>query len=217
MNGTVADRFAVIRKHIQDKAVLDLGCVDSRRDRMDSAARIEHKVSMLHKRIVEVTPQTIGVDIDPDGVAVLNAQGYHTIVADAQTMDLGKQFDTIVAGEIIEHLENPGLFLENLAKHLRDGGNLVISTPNPFYAGASWKIWRYGRPEVHEEHTLWLDPMTLRQLLLRTGFEVVEAYWVQPKYGFLKRLKLWKCLFRGYFSESFMMVARKNCGRDTVS
>ena len=117
-------------------------------------------------------PGTLGVDIDPEGAAVLNKQGYHVIVADVETMDLGKQFDTIVAGEIIEHLENPGLFLRNMHKHLKPGGVIIVSTPNPFYAGSAWKIWRYGRPAVHEEHMGWQDPTTLSQLLKQ-----LEACW----------------------------------------
>jgi 2-polyprenyl-3-methyl-5-hydroxy-6-metoxy-1,4-benzoquinol methylase len=209
LDGTIHDRFAIIQKYIAGNAVMDLGCVDSRRQRVDSTTRIERKPNMLHKRIATANPGVLGVDIDPEGVAALNAQGYQTVVADVETMDLGRQFDTIVAGEIIEHLENPGRFLRNLARHLRDGGILIISTPNPFYAGSAWKIWRYGQPAVHEEHMGWQDPITLRQLLVRTGFEPREGYWVQPPHSLLKRVKLWKRLLRPYFSESFMLVASK--------
>jgi len=43
-----------------------------------------------------------------------------------------KYFDTIVAGEIIEHLENPSCFLRESTKILKDDGILLISTPNPY-------------------------------------------------------------------------------------
>src|SRR3954462_9600947 len=106
---TISDRFEIIQRYVgADRAVMDLGCVDSRPARHNAIQRIEYKANLLHKRIAETNKEVLGVDIDPEGVKVLNDQGYHTIVADVETMDLGRQFDTIIAGEIIEHLENPG-------------------------------------------------------------------------------------------------------------
>jgi predicted SAM-dependent methyltransferase len=120
-------------------------------------------------------------------------------------MELNQSYDVIVAGEIIEHLENPGLFLRNMRRHLKPQGKLILSTPNPFYQGQTWKIWRYGRPQNHEEHTHWQDPQTLSQLLARTGFAVVDGYWVQPDRSILKT---WKRLLRPYFSHGFMVIAQ---------
>jgi SAM-dependent methyltransferase len=42
----------------------------------------------------------------------------------------GKQFDAIVAIEIIEHLENPYLFLRECAKLLKPKGLLFVTSPN---------------------------------------------------------------------------------------
>jgi 2-polyprenyl-3-methyl-5-hydroxy-6-metoxy-1,4-benzoquinol methylase len=204
---TISDRFEIIRAYVAPgRSVMDLGCVDSRPARHNAAARIEYKANLLHKRIAEVNKHALGVDIDPEGVKVLNDQGYQVIVGDVESMDLARTFQTIVAGEIIEHLENPGRFLRNMRRHLTDDGVLIVSTPNPFYAGSAWKIWRYGKPAVHEDHMGWQDPTTLTQLLLRTGFEPIEGYWVQPKPAVLKT---WKRLIRPYFSHTFMIVARK--------
>jgi 2-polyprenyl-3-methyl-5-hydroxy-6-metoxy-1,4-benzoquinol methylase len=203
---TIADRFEVISRYAnRGRTVMDLGCVDSRPARHNAQQRIEYKANLLHKRIAELNKDVLGVDLDPEGARILNEQGYHVIVGDVETMDLGKRFDTIVAGEIIEHLENPGKFLRNMRRHLNDGGVLIVSTPNPFYAGSAWKIWRYGRPAVHEDHMGWQDPTTLQQLLRRTGFEPFEGYWVQPKSN---PIKTWKRLLRPYFSHTFMVVSK---------
>ena len=203
---TIRDRFSIIQDYVRPpRAVMDLGCVDSRPARHNAVQRIEYKANLLHKRIAEANKDVLGVDIDPEGVEVLNQQGYHVIVADVETMDLQRQFDTIVAGEIIEHLENPGRFLRNMRRHLKDDGIIILSTPNPFYAGSAWKIWRYGRPAVHEDHMGWQDPITMDQLLRRTGFEPFDGYWVQPN-G--EVLKTWKRFLRPYFSHTFMRLAR---------
>lgn len=41
-----------------------------------------------------------------------------------------REFDTVTAFEVIEHLENPDIFLDNVAKHLRPEGRLVFSVPH---------------------------------------------------------------------------------------
>lgn len=202
----IKDRFDVIEEFVRDRSVLDVGCVDSRPSKAKTTTRIECKPNLLFQRIVNVNPDVVGVDIDREGVDHLNSLGYQVVCADAETMDLGQKFDTIVAGEIIEHLENPGRFLRTMRKHLADDGVLILTTPNPFAAHHLWKIWRYGRPSVHREHTCWFDPITLDQLLRRTGLEPVESYWVHSARSLLKS---WRRYFRVYFSDRFLFVARR--------
>lgn len=201
----VADRMQVIRRFVESRAVLDVGCVDSRPAREGTRSRIERKPDLLYQQILQLNPDTLGLDIDEAGIRMLVERGHQAVCANVETMDLGRRFDTIVAGEIIEHLENPGRFLRNMHRHLQPGGVLILSTPNPFYAAQAWKIWRHGRPSVHEDHTCWFDPVTLGQLLQRTGFIVSEGYWVQPP-G--RSIKTWGHLLRSYFSKSFMLLAQ---------
>ena len=43
----------------------------------------------------------------------------------------GRRFDTVLCGELIEHLEQPYDFLRGLVDVVVPGGRLVLSTPNP--------------------------------------------------------------------------------------
>lgn len=203
---TIEARMEIIAPLVRGRKTLDLGVVDSRRCRQGTAQRLEKFPGFLFRRICEINPDAVGVDIDEEGVGILRKQGFCVRVADAATMDLGERYETIVAGEIIEHMVDPGQFLRNMARHLVSDGTLVITTPNPFHSAQVWKIWRYRKPSVHEEHTCWFDPITLRHLCRRCGLEPYAVYWMRSSSRGL--LKTWPQLFRSYFSHSFMLLAR---------
>jgi SAM-dependent methyltransferase len=202
---TISDRFDVIRRYLQRSSVLDLGIVDARPAKGSTADRVTRHPNLLFRRIVEINPGAVGVDLDKEGIEALRRAGFNVVCADAQTMDLGRQFEVIVAGELIEHLDNPGGFLANVKRHLARDGVLILTTPNPFYAKQKWKIWRYGRPQVHEDHTCWFDPITLGGLIRRMGLDPFDGYWIQPPSN---PLKAWPQYLRPYFSHSFMALAR---------
>ena len=204
---TIKDRMEIIAPLVRGHRTLDLGVVDSRRGRQETAKRLEEKsASLLFRRICEINPDTVGIDVDKGGVDILRQQGFNARIADVMTMDLGQRYDVVIAGELIEHLANPGLFLCNMAKHLTPEGTLVITTPNPFYFGHVWKIWRYGRPRVHEEHVCWFDPFTLWCLCCGSQLDPYAVYWIRP--SGMNVWKTWPQFFRGYFAQSFMLLAR---------
>jgi SAM-dependent methyltransferase len=207
IKGTIADRMEVIAPLVKGRKTLDLGVVDSRRARQGTAGRLEGKSSsLLFRRICAVNPDALGVDIDAEGIDILRQEGRHVKIADVMTMDLQEQFEVVVAGELIEHLPDPGQFLCNTRKHLTSEGTLVLTTPNPFSCRQAWMIWRHGRPRIHEEHVCWFDPVTLCQLCHQCALEPYAVYWIRATGGNV--LKTWPRWFRQFFSESFMVLAR---------
>lgn len=206
MRGPVQDRMEIIEPLARRRRVLDVGCVDAHRQHGTSASRLAAKGDLLFRGLAACAAELTGVDVDDEGVEILAREGHDVLCADAATMDLGRTFDVIVAGEIIEHVPNAGQFLANLRAHLDDDGVLILTTPNPFYAKQTYKIWRYRRPAVHDAHVAWYDPITLQQALERAGLLVDEGWWIQPRESLGKT---WRRLFRRYFCHSFLFVAVK--------
>jgi 2-polyprenyl-3-methyl-5-hydroxy-6-metoxy-1,4-benzoquinol methylase len=160
--GTLRDRFEVVRPLIVGGSVLDLGCA-SRYGRPD----------WLHGLIADEVTDLVGLDINGTTVTKLRAEGYDVREANACDFDLGQQFDVVFAGELIEHLDNVGGFLTSVRKHLKTGGRFVLTTPNAFYVGNF--VYRLGgHGQVHPEHTCWYCEDTLRHVLDVSGYSDVE-------------------------------------------
>lgn len=192
----VADRFDFLAPPAASGRVLDLGCIDERHP--------ERIARSLHARLKAANPAVVGADLDREAIAAVGALGFEVLHGDAQADDFGGPFDCVVAAELIEHLDDPGRFLDNVARHLAPGGRLLLTTPNPFYFGQWSKILRHGRPQVHAEHRTWFSPETLEVLLRSRGFRIADFAWLAARSGPLRRpLARW----RPYWSAGFAVTA----------
>jgi 2-polyprenyl-3-methyl-5-hydroxy-6-metoxy-1,4-benzoquinol methylase len=194
----VKDRVSYLRKLAEGVEVLDVGCMGKKAD-----GSIPDATASLHQALKSVCKSIVGVDSDEDGIRLMARAGFQVSCDDITTMDLERTFDLVVAGEVVEHLPNPGLALENLGKHLNHTGKLVVTTCNPFYYRQQSKIARKGIIQVHPEHTAWYDPITLRFLLNSSGLQVIRGAWLSPR----KRLNPMVMLAkrRKYWNPNFLI------------
>jgi predicted TPR repeat methyltransferase len=132
----------------------------------------------LHGRLDEVARELVGLDVSAEGVQAAGDAGYDVYMIDCQDPDgvarLGlAPAELVVAGEVLEHLDSPGDFLDAMRILLAPGGWLVLTTPNALrltnVLGAL-----LGREFVSPEHLAWQSPQTIRALLNRHGFDLVE-------------------------------------------
>lgn len=152
--GTCAvDRVEFVLKKCVGRLVLNLGCASG----------------SMHSKITAVARSVIGVDkmTPPTVGAWLNVD-----------LDEHPSFDGIfpeiaVAGEILEHLANPG----HLLKALRDlNCSVLITVPSAFSrSGQRWNAEGY--EQVNNDHVAWYSYRTLKTLVERYGFAVKEFHW----------------------------------------
>ncbi|MFG1818527.1 class I SAM-dependent methyltransferase [Kribbella sp. NPDC049174] len=82
-----------------------------------------------------------------------------------------QQYDVIFGSHLIEHLTEPGAFLETASRLLRPGGLIVMVTPNiksllSRVSGSRWVSFKI------PEHVSYYDPATITTLLNRADFTV---------------------------------------------
>ncbi len=160
-------RFELIIKEVSGKDVLDVGCIDH-----NAMNELSHE--WLHKIIVDNAKKVVGLDLEEEEAQKLQEKGYDIVIGNAEAINLNKKFDVVVAGELIEHLSNPGKFLGNMKNHLRKDGVIIMTTPNPFYPKRIFEILLYKKVLVHPQHVMWLCPSTLKTILEREGYSDVE-------------------------------------------
>jgi hypothetical protein len=84
----------------------------------------------------------------------------------------------IIAGEMIEHLSNPGLFLRGIKRFMNDDTSLIITTINA-YSGMRFFIYslrgKGGANEpVHPDHVAYYSYKTLNLVVERENLSVKE-------------------------------------------
>jgi 2-polyprenyl-3-methyl-5-hydroxy-6-metoxy-1,4-benzoquinol methylase len=167
----VAEREAHILERCRGRSVLHLGCAD--------APFLDERLAtgtLLHAKLLAIAPETVGLDSDPQSVERMRSLMRAPIFvgsAESLSVDLGR-FDVVVAGELIEHLNNPGLFLESVKRVLTVDGELIITTPNAFCLRRALRV-AVGTESVHPDHVSYYSHATLSALLARFGFAVIFA------------------------------------------
>lgn len=158
----------------KEKDVLDLGCI------RHSAEFSVTDPNWLHGKIKAVARSVVGVDYLPKEVDKIKSMGFDVLLGDVtKPLALNAQFDVIVAGDLIEHLVSFEGFFENCSRLLKDDGVLIITTPNPFYSAQYFFTVLKGNYLLNEEHTCWIDPLAMSQLLSRFTFKIENLFFIK--------------------------------------
>lgn len=130
-------RWKKLLKHYKGTRLLDMGCLDSRVP-VYAAQKNPHA-------------EIWGIDLSEEAIFNMQLEFPHAFYAvqDAyNTKFPDEYFGYVVAGEIIEHLEDPPRFISEAMRVLRPGGTFALSTPKeeaiePGAVDAERHLWSY--------------------------------------------------------------------------
>lgn len=177
--GVVRDRKEFVVRSCKDRNVLHIGCVGS-----GSVRERLHDRSHLHHRLSRTVRSLVGIDINAEGLDLLREAGFercYRLDVENERIDdsIISGIDIIVIPEVIEHLSNPGGFLDHL-KALNFTGDILISAPNAFSHRGTELVKNNHVELVHPDHKYYFSPTTLKTLLSSHGFTVLKHwlyYW----------------------------------------
>jgi SAM-dependent methyltransferase len=175
----LVDRFTYLRGLCAGRHVVHVGFVDAGCQQLNEQAD-----AWLHRHLDEVATDLVGLDLDEAGVADARARGYAAHAVDCRDVDAVRALDlapadVVIAGEVIEHLDDPGSFLDGLHQLVAPEGVLVVTTPNA--TGLVNTFALLANVEVnHPDHVTMFTCATLDAMLERHGWTPTEhAVFVQ--------------------------------------
>jgi 2-polyprenyl-3-methyl-5-hydroxy-6-metoxy-1,4-benzoquinol methylase len=157
--------------------VLHLGCVGF--TDLDGEARVKSAKRSLHWKLTQCS-KVVGVDRSRAVIEELRKLGIfdNVVVGDVERLDelpLNQKFDVVIAGDIIEHLSNPGQMLDGIKRFCRTDARVIITTPNAFGA-PNYLRYSTGRFREGAEHVMSFNEQNLVTLLQRHGYAIAGSH-----------------------------------------
>lgn len=135
------------------------------------------------------TPPRVVVAADFSSVAVAKAEqfalannvsGVQWIVADIQSLgEYVEEFDTVISCETIEHVPDPPLAVRQLARVLKPGGRLFLTSPNYMSSIGLYRVYCWMRRKAFDEGGQPICQWTMlprnRRWVRAAGLRVLES------------------------------------------
>ena len=159
------------------RSVLHLGCVGF--TDVAPGERAKFAKQSLHWKLTQAA-ETVGIDYSLAVIEEYRKLGVFTniIAGDVERLDevqLARAFDVVIAGDIIEHLSNPGRMLDGIKRFCTSDTQVILTTPNAFGA-PNFLRYSAGRFREGAEHVMSFNEQNLATLLGRHGYSLSELH-----------------------------------------
>lgn len=167
------DKNKTIINIARGKKVLHLGCVGFAD--LPDADRVKLAKQSLHYELTN-SADTIGIDYSQNAINYYRENGVfnNVLFGNVEKLDevaIDSYFDVIIAGDIIEHVSNPGLMMDGLKRFFHKDTVFIITTPHAFGL-LNFIRHASGRFVDGKEHVMTFNAINLTQLLDRHGYEL---------------------------------------------
>jgi hypothetical protein len=183
--GTKYDVASLTIEKIKNKSVIHLGCADH----LDLIMKKIRNNTWFHKILTENSAECIGLDINREAVEYIRNNTeflnvYYCDILNGLPNNLStKKWDYLVAGEVLEHISNPSVFLEDIrVKYSGIIEKILITVPNALRI-ENFKFALRNIECVNSDHYYWFTPYTLAKVVYRAGYKINEIY-LATKYIF---------------------------------
>jgi hypothetical protein len=205
-------RMELLEELVNKKKIIHLGCTDH----LPLIREKIKKNAWLHKRLINSAKKCLGIDIDKQSIDFIKEElGYKDVILhdvnkdEIPTIIKNEKWDYMVIGEILEHVDNPVLFLSAIKNRYLDFvEKLIITVPNAF----SYNNFKYSFKNmefINSDHRYWFTPYTLLKVIFNSGMTVKELTLCQNHKFSRNHSKIHKYIIKRYplFSDTIVVIA----------
>jgi 2-polyprenyl-3-methyl-5-hydroxy-6-metoxy-1,4-benzoquinol methylase len=171
----LVNREEFLLDYCRGKDVIHLGCCGS-----PYCQERYLEGNLFHIKLIEIARKVIGIDIDEQSINFLKNAGINNLqIADVENMDIKlefKDFKIILAGEILEHLDNPGSFLKGIIRISNNNAEIIFTTINTPTLKSFLRAL-CNNEMVHHDHVCYYSIKTLNQLLNRYNMYIIKYFY----------------------------------------
>lgn len=175
LKGLIVNREEKIVELCKNNSVLHLGCAD-----YPYSVEQYRTGKLLHEKLKKVAKQLLGIDISQEGLDYLTSLGYSNLikgdVEEIGKIEINEKFHIVVAGELFEHLSNPGKFFENVSTIMENDSIIIISVPNAHSLKGFIRVL-FGRELLHPDHLTYFSPGTVEHLCKKYNYELLTYFY----------------------------------------
>ena len=168
-------RIDYLSEICKDKNVIHLGCLDHN---MDTIIKKTNENTWLHKRLTDVSAKCLGIDIDSKLIDKIRDMGIiNVICSDLQNDHIRQeiiscQWDYLVCGELVEHVDNPASFLSAIReKYYPFIKKLIVTVPNSLSFGHIKRAFKT-REGINTDHRYSFTPYNISKILVISGYHL---------------------------------------------
>jgi len=181
----------------QGRKVLELGCADG----------------FISRHLQERGCHVTGVEVDSEAAERARQWCEQVVVYNLNRPDwieqVGRDFDTVLCGDVLEHLVNPELALHQIHQVLAPQGRIIICVPNIAHLRVRLKLlsgkFDYESTGILDvTHLRFFTYKTARALIERAGYKIVSYH---PCVGGGIMTRRFRRIFHKLFAVSMMFVA----------
>jgi SAM-dependent methyltransferase len=168
----MVDRDNWLLQRAANRKVMHVGCTDAPLTKTKATRK-----QLLHQKLAAVCKELIGVDLDLASLDYLRKEHgitnlYCHNIENLDSFPNQEKVDVLMAGEVLEHLNNVGLFFENCRTRLQKDGVVLVTVPNALSIKRMMSSLVKRKEHVHADHTSYFSPSTLSCIADRHKFSM---------------------------------------------
>lgn len=163
-------KIAEVSQFVKGKNVLDIGC---------GTGIMAGALAVDGRTVVGVDGSAAKIEIGRQNYSDLDVE-FRQVMFDSMIFE--PEFDTVIATNVLEHVESPAEFIGKCRSALRPGGRLIFTVPNAtslhkrigLHMGLVDDLYALTEADLAKGHTRIYDAETLRRDLEDSSFEVAH-------------------------------------------